>query len=191
MRTPLVATLTLVMLASCTGTRTESPSPSAALGTGTISPSPATTPSPIPVRDYSSFTQALDAAGFAVRDGEPTGSELFAVSGQTLFVDEVPVRTFEYPSGAALNGVRSSISRDGYSVPTRTGGVAMAEGVATPTSTVQAGCSSCTWATSSARSMPRPPARTAVRGRVVRSLPKSMRPRRTWPLQATFEDRSL
>jgi hypothetical protein len=125
----MVATVTLVLLASCTGTRTESTSPSSTLGTSSTSP---VITASLPVGDFSSFTQALDAAGFTVREGERLGSELFAVPGQWVFIDDMRVLTYEYPREEALNEVRSSISRDGYSVPTRTGGVAMVEWVATP-----------------------------------------------------------
>ena len=126
-----MATVSLFMLASCTGTRTERASPSSPLGTGTISTSPATTVPP-PVRDYSSFTQALDAAGFSVREGGRLSGELFAVPGQRVFIDGTQILAYEYARDEALNEVRLSISRDGYSVPTRTGGVAMVEWVSTP-----------------------------------------------------------
>ncbi|MDP9300335.1 MAG: hypothetical protein M3P43_05495, partial [Actinomycetota bacterium] len=57
---------------------------------------------------------------------------LFSVPGQTVFIDGVQVSTYEYPSSGTLDEERSAISRDGYSVPTGTGGVAMVEWVATP-----------------------------------------------------------
>lgn len=129
MRTWLVATLTLVMLASCTGTRTESAPPSST--PGTISPTPATTASPRPVRDYPSFTQALDAAGFTVREGKRLGGELFT-PGRSVFIDDVAVQAYEYPNEQALDLVRSSVSPDGYSIPTQNGGLAMVEWVRTP-----------------------------------------------------------
>jgi hypothetical protein len=74
----------------------------------------------------------LAAAGFSVREGDRTGSELFSVPGQTVFIDGVRVSTYEYPSAATLDEERSGISRDGYSVPMETGGVAMVEWVAPP-----------------------------------------------------------
>ncbi|MBA3738228.1 MAG: hypothetical protein H0W97_06640 [Actinobacteria bacterium] len=51
---------------------------------------------------------------------------------QTTFIDNVQVSTYQYPSEEALDDVRASISPDGYSVPTGTGGIAIVEWVATP-----------------------------------------------------------
>ena len=58
--------------------------------------------------------------------------ELFAVPGQRVFIDGTQILAYEYARDEALNEVRLSISRDGYSVPTRTGGVATVEWVSTP-----------------------------------------------------------
>ena len=124
--------VTLTLAPSCTGLRTETASQSPTPRTGTVSPSPGTAPSAQPVTDKSSFTRALDAAGLNVRGGARKRSELFAVPGQALFVQGVSISTYEYPSEEALNKVRSSISSDGYSVPTRTGGVAIVEWVGRP-----------------------------------------------------------
>ncbi len=49
-----------------------------------------------------------------------------------VLVDDVQVSTYEYPSEKALADVRDSISSDGYSVPTESGGIAIVEWVATP-----------------------------------------------------------
>jgi hypothetical protein len=128
----MVVTILVAITAGCTRTRTESASPSPTSSVGTVSPSPGATPSAQPVTDYSSFTQSLDAAGFTVRDGERTQGGLLSAPSQTAFIDGVKVSTFEYPSEKAMDDVRSSISPDGYSVPTRTGGIALVEWVATP-----------------------------------------------------------
>ena len=126
---PLVAAALLAILAvSCT--RTPSPvSPS----TAPSSPGPEVTVTPgVPVTDYSSFIENLKAAGYTVRPGERTeGDQLFR-SGQVVCIDGARVSTYEYPSEGALDRWRSGISEDGYSVPTRGGGVAMVEWVDPP-----------------------------------------------------------
>jgi hypothetical protein len=119
------------LAAGCSGPTTERPSSSSTASTGN-SPRPRATPSAQPVSDYASFVQALDAAGFTSGHGARTRSELFAVPDRTLFVQHGSVSTYEYPNEEALNRVRSSISPDGYSVPTKAGGVAMVDWVATP-----------------------------------------------------------
>src|SRR5712691_9607589 len=123
--TSVVAALTLVALASCTGTHTEVGPTSPSVGT--VSASLEVDPSPQPVTDYPSFIHGLEAAGSTVREGERTGGDLFTVSGQTIFIDDVQASVYEYPSESALEEVRSSVSRDGYSIPTRTGGIAIVE----------------------------------------------------------------
>ncbi len=127
----LVGALTLMLAASCTGTQTEEASPPASAAAG--SPSPEATPSPgEPVTDYSSFIGNLKAAGFTVREGERTeGDQLFR-AGQRVFIDGARISTYEFPTEKALVEWRSSVSQDGYSIPTRGGGVAMVEWVAPP-----------------------------------------------------------
>ena len=51
------------------------------------------------------------------------------VPESAIYVDGVQVRAFEYPTANALDDVRSSVSRDGSTFPTRSGGVAMVEWV--------------------------------------------------------------
>jgi hypothetical protein len=131
MRAQVIVLVTVVALsASCTGTLdgASTSSPSA----GAVSPGSEASPSAQPIIDYVSFARGLAAVGFKVREGDRTGSELFSVPGQTVFIDGVRVSTYEYPSEATLNEERSGISRDGYSVPTGTGGVAIVEWVAAP-----------------------------------------------------------
>src|SRR5712691_8462146 len=125
MRTSLVAALTLGTLASCTGKQAgEGP---ATPSVGGVSGGTQVSPSAKPLTDYSSFIHGLEAAGSTVREGKRTGGDLFTVTGQTIFVDDVQASVYEYPSESALDAVRSSVSRDGYSIPTRTGGIAIVE----------------------------------------------------------------
>ena len=132
-RAILIATVTLAALvASCTGTRTGEASSSPTPRIGTNPQGPETTPSAQPVTDYASFRRALVSAGFTLRQGEPTGSDLFTVPSQALFIDDVQVWTYEYPDARSLDETRASISPDGYSVATRTGGIAMVDWVGTP-----------------------------------------------------------
>ncbi len=58
--------------------------------------------------------------------------ELFLVPAQTVLIDGVQVSTYEYPTEATLDEERAAISRDGYSLPTKTGGLAMVEWVVPP-----------------------------------------------------------
>ena len=132
MRASLIAAMTMALLAAACTRQTEKASSSPTSPTVTNSLSPETTPSVQPVTDYSSFTSALEADGFTVREGKPAGGDFFAVPGQTVFIDDVLVSAYEYPDPRTLGDVRSSIGRDGYSVPTRTGGIAVVEWVATP-----------------------------------------------------------
>jgi hypothetical protein len=118
----VTACVTLVALGvSCTGTRTDKASPSAATSTN-----PAT-PSAQPVTDYSSFTQALETSGFAIRPGGRTGlpASLLAVPGQHVRIDGKQISVFEYPSEKALDKVRSAISPRGDQIPTAGGGLAI------------------------------------------------------------------
>ncbi|MEO8292639.1 MAG: hypothetical protein ABI635_05830 [Actinomycetota bacterium] len=119
----------LALLVSCTGAE-EVSGPPAESSSSTIAPS--ATPSAQPVTDYVSFTQAMGAAGFKVRAGERTQSNLLFREGQTVFIDGVSVSTFEYPTERALHEARSSVGRDGYSVPTSSDGIADVEWVETP-----------------------------------------------------------
>lgn len=112
---------------SCTGSRTEHTPPSPA-----GSPTGVASSSAQPVTDYSSFTHALAASGFTVREGPRTTGDPFAVPNHSVFIDGFRLSTYEYPSPKALEDVRASISQDGYTVPTRTGAIAMVEWVATP-----------------------------------------------------------
>ncbi len=133
MRVRLTAALALVMLGvSCTGSRAEDASSSPTPATGPISPSATATPPAQPATDYSTFTHALEAAGFAVREGKLAPGDPFQEPARILFIDGVEVRTMEYPSQKALDGSRASISRDGYSIPTKSGGIAMVEWIAPP-----------------------------------------------------------
>jgi hypothetical protein len=132
MRTPLVAVLLAATLASCTSSSIgEAPAP-ASPPTSSTSPIPKTSPVGQPVTDYASFTEALAEAGFTVEHGDRTGTDLFAVPGQAVLIDRVQVYAYEYPNQKALDEVRSSISPDGYSLGTPSGGSAIVEWVATP-----------------------------------------------------------
>lgn len=126
-RVPLIAVLTLVLLASCTGPHTDEASPAASRSIGSVAPSPEATPSAQPVVDYSSFTLALETVGFSVRPGGRTGlpASLLAVPGQQLFIEGVPTSVFEYPTERALDKVRSSIRPRGDEIPTADGGTAI------------------------------------------------------------------
>ncbi len=134
MRASLVAALTMVTLAaSCTGMRSEGGSPSASASAVAGSPSPDASPAPAaPVIDYSSFIDDLRAAGLNVREGERTGSDQLFRAGRTVFIDGVEVSTYGFPTEKALDEWRSSVSPDGYSVPTRGDGIAMVEWVHPP-----------------------------------------------------------
>jgi hypothetical protein len=155
MRSSLAAVLILgTVAASCTGTQTEEGSPSSSSVTGAVTPSPETTPSAQSVADYSSFTQALEDAGFSVRHGGMTRlpAGLLAVPGQQVLIDGVPTSVFEYrprrhsircvpPSGRVVTRSRR-----------RMAGSRSSTGIHR-TSTARASCSSCASATTSARSM--------------------------------------
>ena len=123
MQRPLLKAAILVTLAvSCTrGTTT------------TASPFPPNSPSPEPphgqrVTDFSSFENALEAAGFAVRAGERSGNFFVPVPGRRLFIDHVPVTTYEYPSETALDEWRSAVNRRGDHLPSPDGGIAIVQG---------------------------------------------------------------
>jgi hypothetical protein len=122
MRAPLTAVVTIVALTvSCTGTSTDGVFPSSP-SAGAVPPGSEGSPSAQPVTDYDSFPQGLAAAGFSVREGDRTVGKLFLVPGQTVLIDDVHLSTYEYPTEATLDEERAAISRDGHSVPTKTGG---------------------------------------------------------------------
>ena len=131
MTASLVAVLTVVMFAtSCTGSVNVFGSPTSPIGSA--SPSPKVTPSVQPVTDRATFADALERAGFSVRLGKRTDSDELFRPAMKMFIDGVQVRAFEYPTAKALDEVRSSVSRDGFTLPTRTGGIAIVEWVNPP-----------------------------------------------------------
>jgi hypothetical protein len=84
------------------------------------------------VTDYASLAEALRTAGSTVREMRQTTHWFFSVPRRIIKVEGEDVYTFEFPTKAALEKVRSSIGRDGYSIPIRSGGIAMVEWVASP-----------------------------------------------------------
>jgi ABC-type transport system substrate-binding protein len=126
-----LAAASVTLLISCVGGQEAGNPPEKSTLSSTAS---AASPSVQPVTDYSSFAQALESAGFTVRDGERSETDmLFTEDRQAVLIDGVSVSTYEYPTSKALDEARSSISRDGYSVQTSTAdGNTVVEWVATP-----------------------------------------------------------
>ena len=134
MRRELAAVLALcAFAASCTGPQAD-PAPSfvAPSATDGRTPSPGATPEAPRITDHASFVEGLAAAGLHVREGTRTEGDQLFPAGRSVIVDGVRVSTYEYPSAGALEELQASISPDGYSVPTRSGGVAMVEWVSPP-----------------------------------------------------------
>ncbi|MFL6042575.1 MAG: hypothetical protein ACJ740_14365 [Gaiellales bacterium] len=124
----IAALIAIALSAACTGTRSEiQPS---VVPSSTGSPTGAGSPSAQPVSDYSSFIDALEGAGFVVRQGPPRGDGPFSVltgHGRSVFIDGVRVSTYTYQSEEALGDFRSGVSNDGFSVPVQGGGIAELE----------------------------------------------------------------
>jgi len=115
MGTARAALLTLaVFAASCTGTQGEKASPSPTTSTGT-SPS---SPSEQQAAHYSAFIQGLKAAGFAVRqEGRIRFFEdIVGVPVRAVLFDGAEVWTMQYPTTAAFQTIRSSVSPRGDEV---------------------------------------------------------------------------
>jgi hypothetical protein len=125
----VVATLFVIALGTaCTGTSDRGAASSVA-----SSSAGSPTPSVQPVTDYSSFIDGLEISGHEVRHGERTGGDHLFGPGQLVFIDGVRVSTYEFRSERALDEFTASVSDDGYSIPTRGGGIAMVEWVTPPT----------------------------------------------------------
>lgn len=117
----------VVLLSSCKGAKEESSSRSSPAGSS-LGTAPSATPSAQAVIDSASFTDGLEAVGLKVRPGGPTRgfpASLFAVPGQHVWIDGVPVSVFEYPTEKALEKVRSAIRPRGDQIPTADGGLAI------------------------------------------------------------------
>jgi hypothetical protein len=119
-RVSLVATLAAVAFGSAC-TEGQSDRESSVLPSFTGSPTGEPRPSAQPVSDYSTFIDALEAAGLRVREGAPKGGDgtfnLFEPSGRSVHIDGVKVSTYEYPSDEALDEFKRHVSDDGFEVP--------------------------------------------------------------------------
>ena len=75
--------------------------------------------------DYSTFISALRSGGHDVRSGERTGFPVrrFAIPGQVVYVDGVPVSAFEFGTAQRLAAFRSGVSPEGDEIPIRHGGM--------------------------------------------------------------------
>jgi hypothetical protein len=110
-----VAVMTLIVFgASCTEKQAEK-APSSPTTPTVTSPSP---PRERQVADYSSFTQALEAAGFDVRtEGRVRFFEdIVGVPTRVVSFDGADVWTMQYPTSAAFRSIRSSVSPRGDEV---------------------------------------------------------------------------
>ena len=100
----IMTSITVTLAAWCTGTVTlDDPPPP---GSGTLPPA-GPGPSPLEtVTDRASFTEALRAAGFDVRDGERT-TRPGLPAGQEVIIDGVAVSVVEYATATAGDRARS------------------------------------------------------------------------------------
>lgn len=111
------AITTLAVLVSCTGGAKEtSPPPGAPGGTGSVS-TPTIEPLE-PVSDLASFVSRLESDGHTIRrvDGGAGFDRYFGARGRLISIDGADVYTFEYPTVAAADNLRSSVSKDGYDI---------------------------------------------------------------------------
>lgn len=104
----------VLAVSGCTGA-TESPT-SSRTTTG-VSPSAEATPWMGPVTDLDSFVQALEGAGYEVREGQPWENDLFPVPGQEVFIGGARVLVFEYPTDGALSRWASGVTDHGWGIP--------------------------------------------------------------------------
>lgn len=75
------------------------------------------TPSIGPVTDLDSFVQALEGAGYEVREGQPWENALFPVPGQEVFIGGARVIVFEYPTDGELSRWASGVTDHGWGIP--------------------------------------------------------------------------
>lgn len=115
MGTARAALLALVLFAaSCSGAQGERASPSPMTSIGTSSSSPPEQQA----AHYSAFIQGLEAAGFAVRqEGRIRFFEdIVGVPARVVSFDGAEVWTMQYPTTAAFQTIRSSVSPRGDEV---------------------------------------------------------------------------
>jgi hypothetical protein len=102
----------LVVLASCTSAKEGPPPPTAP---GETSP----TVAPVePVSDFGSFVSRLESDGHTIRrvDGGTWLDRYFGTRGRLISIDGAKVYTFEYPTVAAADKLRSSVSKTGHTI---------------------------------------------------------------------------
>jgi hypothetical protein len=114
----IAAVIAIAVGAACTGTPTVMERSVVPSSEG--SPSATTSPTVQPVTDYTSFIEALETAGFDIRQGDRTGGDgPFSLTepGRSVYIDGVRVATYAYPSEEALDRFRSGVTDHGYGVP--------------------------------------------------------------------------